>query len=315
MNTRIILRALSRTIKALLPRTKWGDNCFGILDFIAFHKRLPRFKSGGFNDAMFYIKTSQEVRDPLRVFVSDKELAKYYVAAKVGNEFNVPTLAVFNSLSQALAATYPPDCVIKPTHMSGQVIFRRGGSSVDESKLTFWFKSNYYSSWREENYRTLRPKVIVEPFIFDNETCDDYKIFCVNGNPKLIQVDTDRFSEHKRDYYLTDWEKLPFSITYPIGIGVPRPANLEKMLNVASKLSANFNIIRVDLYTNGKSILVGELTNCHDAGRSNFLPPEADFSAAKILFGDLGFNQSQLQQYTSGDTCRKLADNYCSPTQ
>ncbi len=105
------------------------------------------------NDVRYRIKTSNEILDPLSVFVSDKEHGKHYVKAIVGDEHNVPT------------------------HASAEVILRRSGEPIDRERIKRWFALNYFAG-REINYRLLRPKVIVEPLIFDSDNVEDYKIFC-----------------------------------------------------------------------------------------------------------------------------------------
>ena len=44
--------------------------------------------------------------------------------------------------------------------------------------------SNYYNRSREANYKMLKPKVIVEELIFNDENIKDYKFFCYNLKPK-----------------------------------------------------------------------------------------------------------------------------------
>ena len=52
--------------------------------------------------------------------------------------------------------------------------------------------------------------------------------------------------------------------------------NLEKMLDVARRLTAGVDFVRVDLYNLNERIVFGELTNYCAAGLSEFDPPEWD---------------------------------------
>jgi hypothetical protein len=281
---------------ALLPKTRAFDYGFALIQFLKAHRRLPRKSGGGLNDALFYIKTSNEMLDPLRAFVSDKAQVKQYVKAKIGDDYNVPTIAVIGSYEEALDFPYPADCVIKPTHMSGEVIFRRAGSAVDFMKVRTWFDVDFYYLTREANYHHLRPKVIVEPYIFGRETVEDYKVFCLHGRPFIIQVDFDRHTHHTQNLYTTDWEMLPFAISNSIGPGRSKPINLNELIGLAAKLSDEFNLIRIDLYTDDRMILVGEITNCHQAARGRFLPAEGEKIMSRILFGESGFSCRALAQ-------------------
>jgi hypothetical protein len=238
---------------------------------------------------LYRIKTSDEIYDPLRVFVSDKEFVKLYVKAIAGDQFNVPTIKVLHSIEEVKNYEFPSDCCIKPTHLSGKVILRRKKSPINYDEINSWFKRTYSHTTREGNYKTLKHKVIVEPLVFDNENLCDYKIFCNYGIPKLIQVDFDRYINHTRKFYDSDWNEMPFSIIYPLSsYQLEKPKNLDKMLALAGLLSSNFNFVRVDLYSNGEECLVGEITNCSENATGFFIPKSGELQASKMIFGSNG---------------------------
>lgn len=287
----IILKRAYRTFLDSLPQTRTFDYLISLLIFWRKHKRFPKVNGGLFNDSLFYLKTGDEILDPLRVYVSDKEFVKRYVTQTIGDAYNVPTLGVVRSLEKAYRYSFPQNCVIKPTHMSGPVMFRRNGSAIDYDLIERWFKSNYYLSGREANYRQLRPKLIIEPFIFEKERVEDYKFFCVNGRPGAIQVDGARHIRHTRNFYTPDWQELPFTSSHPKGPPIKRPDNLSEMLEIASVLSRDFSFIRVDLYSDDKSILVGELTNCPGNSSSRFKPVEGEAHLTRLLYGERPFSE------------------------
>ena len=250
--------------------------------------RLPS-KHPLFNDVLYKIKTSNEIIDPLRVFVTDKEFVKLFVKAVVGDQFNVPTIKVLHTIEELNDYEFPSDCCIKPTHLSGKVILRRQSSPVDLNEINRWFKSSFYQINREANYKTLKPKVIVEPLIFDSDNLSDFKIFCYMGKPKLIQMDIDRHIEHTRKIFDLEWNEMPFSLGYPISHRqLDKPRNLDKMLSVASSLSSHFSFVRIDLYSNGEECLVGEITNCHGNAGEKFVPISGETIASNIIFGRPG---------------------------
>jgi hypothetical protein len=57
------------------------------------------------------------------------------------------------------------------------------------------------------------------------------------------------------------------------------------MLFVAGELSKAFTMIRVDLYSDGKTIFVGELTNVNGNAEESFIPKVGESEASSILFG------------------------------
>lgn len=304
-----IIKKLYGLFLTCIPENRLGDKLYSFIKFFQLHRRLPGSKLL-FNDVLYSIKTSNEIMDPLRVFVSDKELVKLFVTSVVGEQYNVPTIKILHSIEEVKAYAFPSDCCVKPTHLSGTVILRKQGGPVEIEKIERWLKESYYRANREANYKTLKRKVIVEPLIFGSDNLDDYKVFCYNGIPKLIQVDMDRHINHTESFFDTEWNLMPFSIHYPRSKRhTEKPKNLDKMLAVASALGSYFNFVRIDLYSNGEDCLVGEITNC-PGGATGFMTKlysnglehfagengnyQAEIMASNIIFGN--FHDFRLQK-------------------
>jgi hypothetical protein len=282
---RLLEWALPKLRRRVLPHNRFGDNLYHRLLFLRKHRRLPTNQML-WNDVLYRIKTTDEIYDPLRVFVSDKELVKTYIKATVGDQYNVPTLAVLHSPGEVDDFDFPDRCIIKPTHASAQYILRRGGEPIDRERIKSWFRMNYYFAGREVNYKTLKPKVIVEPLVFDSSDLTDYRFFCVNGVPKLIQLDMDRHTRHTRKLFDPEWREMDFCILYPKSDRViPKPETLPEMLRVARALSAPFSFVRIDLYSVGSKVICGEITNVSANAGGIFNPLSAEKKASQILWG------------------------------
>jgi hypothetical protein len=280
----LTLRVLRDVCGFVLPPGRFGDRVYAWLHFVMAHGRLPSRRML-FNDVLYRLRVGKGLKSPLRVFVSDKEFVKTYVDDKLGPGHAVSTIAILRSEAEIDAFTFPDRCCIKPTHFSGRVVMRLAGEPVDTGLLRRWLRKSYYTRSREANYRRLAPKIIVEPILFDNPNLPDYKFFCYRGEPRMIQVDFDRATAHSRILFDTEWNPLSFGLGYPIAKRpAPRPANLHQMLDAAAKLSASFDFVRVDFYTNGAQFYIGEITNCHAAGGQRFVPPEAEETASRLLF-------------------------------
>ena len=82
-----------------------------------------------------------------------------------------------------------------------------------------------------------------------------------------------------------------FNEDYRRGEILPKPWNLDKMLEYARRLSAEFPILRVDLYNIDGQIFFGELTFTSLGGMMNFftqkfldmMGKEADLSKIKKI--------------------------------
>ena len=288
-NSAALQRALYRAFRVIfgphIPETRLGDSILSYGRFVMSHLRTPKDRLT-FNDVLHKIKTTDEILDPLRVFVSDKEFLKLYVRATIGDEYNIPTISLLSQPDNVNACQFPHRCCVKPTHASGIFIIRRGGEDIDRNQIKKWFAFNYYHWSREANYKYLKPKIIIESLVFNNDNIDDFKLFCYNGVVKLIQVDSDRLSIHKRDCFSRDWDQLPFSFNHPKSSKkLLKPANLPEMIDIAQHLSSRFGFVRVDLYSDGRRCFVGEMTNCAGGACNRFIPEEAEATASKIIFG------------------------------
>jgi len=284
MNIKQVIKPIYYNFIKIIPNNNFGDKIFSLLHFIRAYRRLPN-KEKLLSNYLFQLKHTFEGYNPLRAYVSDKAFVKDYVKGKVGDEYNVPTIKVLKNIGEAESFDFPQRCCIKPTHLSGVVILRENGEEVDFAAIRKWFKTNYYDMGREKNYRYLKPKLIVEPLIFDTTNNEDYKFFCYKGKVKFVQVDIDRRTNHTRLYFDRDWSEQEFSIMKKKSSKkFDKPVNFDTMLSVSDELSKDFEFIRVDLYTDGEKIYVGELTNWPENGNGYFVPREAEKNASNLLF-------------------------------
>lgn len=272
-----------------LPRSPLGDRLHNFFMFVYAHRRLPSNKSGLFNDYLYKLKTSQEILDILRQMTSDKALVKSYVREKCGDGLTLEALGVFGSVDE-LEANIPADpCVIKPAHGSGSVIFLNEGrctlTDSERNSLSAALQTSPYETAREKNYAFLRHRLICEPMLSSGTKTRDYKFFCFKGQPRLIQVDSDRQDQHKRNLYTSKWEPMQLSYNFPIGSWEEAPPQLEQMLNAARKLSEPFEFVRVDFFIDEERYYVGELTHCPESAHGCFADKNSEKKFSKLLFG------------------------------
>lgn len=273
-----------RLANGLCPRDKRAENVLHLAQFWYAHGRRPEDRAS-FNDALFHIKTSPLIDTPLRRFVSDKEHVKVFVAGTVGDEYNVPTVAVLRDRNEVFGYDYAAGTIAKPTHSSGRAVVIDRDGEVDRERVAGWLEDDYYAITRTRNYKNLERKVIVEPLVFGTRGPLDYKFHCFRGRVQLIHVDFDREIGHKRAFFTRDFERLPFSVGYPIAPNpLERPENLDEMIEVAEALAAPFSFIRVDLYSNGDQIRVGEITNVHGNAHEKFIPSESEAEYGPAFF-------------------------------
>ena len=274
--------SLTAIFRDISPPSRWADHVYSWLRFRQKHRRFPRSDStGSYCDRLYRMKVDGSLLDPLRQFVSDKEHVKHYVSGTIGKQYNIETIGILVSQSDIDRFELPRfPCVVKPTHLSGEIeFFGESRKSLNKGVLRKWLSANHYMKKREQNYRYLKPKIIVERFFSPDGMIIpmDYKIFCFHGIPGFIQVDRNRFGNHIQNFYDIYWTKIDFTLMtcgskdYDV-----KPPSLDIMLDIAAKLSQSFSFMRVDLYGIADEVRVGELTNCPGAADHQFQPLSAE---------------------------------------
>jgi hypothetical protein len=136
---------------------------------------------------------------------------------------------------------------------------------VDKTKqnLTMWLNHSGSYSSSERHYNLIDPRIVCEQFIDDgsHKFPTDYKFICVGGKAVCILGCTDRESGHAHySPYDLEWNPLPqYNKSGTIDL-IDKPENLEELIATAETLANGIDLVRVDLYSNGRQIWFGEMT-------------------------------------------------------
>jgi len=241
-----------------------------------------------FNEKIQWLKLHD--RTALKVRCSDKIKVRGYIAERVGPEYAVPLIYETCDPGEITYDVLPVEgCVVKTSHDQGTVFMLNGREHenlrVIRELLRIALKRNLYHQSREWPYDRVDRKILIEPNLCQENsgTMKDYKFFCFNGDPRVIQVDHDRFSEHTRNIYSASWNPLKVAYGYACGAVEQAPPCLDEMLYVARELSRPFRFVRVDFYVvNGKP-LVGEMTFFPTGGVKPFSPDSFDRELGDML--------------------------------
>lgn len=237
-----------------------------------------------FNEKLTVLKLNP-LNKSLSVY-ADKISVRDYVKKKIGDDYLIPLIKVYTNAHEIDFDKLPESFVLKTNHGSGWNIICENKKSLDynyaRKKLDKWLKYNAFYLTREYQYKPIIPAIICEEFIGKN--IYDYKFFCFNGEPQIVQVDIDRFTDHKRVFFDMNWEKKNFSIRYSISEKlINKPDKFDEMKDISRKLSAPFKFVRVDLYYHNSQVYFGELTFFPGGGNEPFNPVEYDYEIGRLL--------------------------------
>lgn len=242
-----------------------------------------------FNEKLQWLKVYDQ--HPEYTKMVDKVTVKDYVANIIGDQYIIPTLAVYDSAEDVDFNALPNQFVLKCTHDSGGIVICRDKMTLDKEatikKLRKGLKRTYVIQNREYPYENVPRRILAEQFIEDENGCGlyDYKFFCFNGIPRFVQLDFDRFTCHRRNVYDINWNLLNLQILFPKGHDrtFPKPTNFNTMLEISSKLSEGIPHVRIDLYNVNGKIYFGEMTFFHGSGMEVFTPREWDFIFGQMI--------------------------------
>lgn len=282
-NRRVFLRVIFDKLnkQGLL---RWlSDKSFLKMDYwLRFGKKLNLKNPKTFNEKLQWLKLYD--RRPEYVTMVDKIAVKDYVAKRIGSEFIIPTLGVWDKPEDIDWNSLPNQFVLKWNHDSGSIVICKDKDSFDKEaaikKLSYGAKVNGFWYGREWPYKGVKPKLLAEKYMEDCSTCElrDYKVFTFDGKAQLLLVASERQKpreEVKFDYF--DIEKGHLSIVnnHPNATVPPKvPEHFDEMIALAEQISAGYPHLRVDFYEVNGKIYFGEITLYHGSGLMTFKPDE-----------------------------------------
>ena len=235
-----------------------------------------------FNEKLQWLKLYD--RNPDYTKMVDKYEVREYIKEKIGEEYLIPLIGVYDKFDDINFDKLPNQFVIKCTHDSGGLVICRDKNTLDikdaKKKIDKFMKRNYYKVHREWPYKNVKPRIIIEKYMEDTKAKElvDYKFMCFNGKPKLSFTCSERYNSGlKVTFFDFNWNKLPFERHYPSSNKkIAKPINYDLMLNFSKTLSNNIPFVRVDWYEINGKLYFGELTFYPGSGYEEFTPSKYD---------------------------------------
>lgn len=284
---------MKRNILVKIARL-FPDKFYLSLKFYMNFGRWPNWKNPQtFSEKLQWLKLYD--RRPEYTTMVDKYAVKKYVANKIGEEYVIPTLGVWDKPEDIEWDKLPNQFVLKTTHGGGNegVAICRDKTAFNRQKaidlLNESLKVDLYEVWREWPYKNVPKRIIAEKYIDPQPNIKDlldYKFFCFNGEPKYCQVISGRNKTMCIDFFDMNWDHQPFHEpkTYPFAkIQLKKPIGFELMKDAARKLAQGRSFSRIDFYQAGEKVFFGEITFYPTSGMGGFEPIEWDYSLGKLI--------------------------------
>ncbi len=230
---------------------------------------------------------------PLKSRLADKYRVRNWVADKIGAEYLIPLLGVWDDFDDIDFDDLPDQFVLKCNHGSGMNIIVRDKAAFDRQaareKINAWLATDFSALFIEPHYTRIKRKIIAEKFMANGDLPDliDYKFMCFDGKIVYCQYLTDRSTELKLNYFDIHWKPTIVERSdhprsdHPERIR--RPKNFELMKTLAAKLAEGFAFVRVDFYEIDGRVYFGEMTFTPGAGNFHYNSAGTDEYLGGIL--------------------------------
>ena len=214
-------------------------------------------------------------KNPNYSIASDKARAKDWIGERVGYEYTVPVIGVYDDINAIDFDALPDKFAIKANNGWGAnevvLIRNKGKCDIDNLKAvaSSWlypWKFYYYNNMCITDEKPEKPMIVIEKLLENEDEekiyLNDYKLYCCNGKVKFSMVVCDRGSKQQtRTFVDADWKTLPIRRAGKFSSSAPeKPQNYEKMVELAETLAKDIPFVRIDFYNIDGRIYVGELT-------------------------------------------------------
>jgi len=250
-----------------------------VLDSLEFRIRRSKLKkkfkkirgyTGNFENPRYYEEKIQFRKlygnHEFYALVADKYKVRQYVADRVGENYLIPQLGVYERLTPEIFRDLPERFIIKANHGCKWNRIVHDKNQADLEELITYFngiveqKFSRYSL--EKHYDFIEPRIVIEELLLDaGEIPWDYNVFCYNSQ-KGFDYALSLASPDLRavGHFDKQWNVWESTLSQEQAERYVNPKNFSEMIEVARALSADFDFVRVDLYNIDGKIYFGELT-------------------------------------------------------
>ena len=183
----------------------------------------------------------------------------------------------------------PDKFALKDSNGCGHNIICRDKSHLDKGRakalLRQWQRTRFGRYYAEPHYDIGEKRILCEKYIESAHFLPvDYKIHCMNGDPKVLQVCQDRNVTTKRFvYYDVEGHPLNFG-KYPQKRDLEiEPELLVDMVRICRIIAPHFPYVRIDFFVNQGKLQIGELTFTPSAG----LKPDLNYGDGDRKMGEM----------------------------
>ena len=248
-------------------------------EFFRLFKRFIDYKNPKTFSEKIIIKKSSEEFKKLAEY-ADKWKVREYVNSVIGEIYEIPLNAVYDSPDEIDYESIEEGAVMKLNHGSGfNLIYHKKNKKDVQKKIRKWFFTDFSKYRNEKQYCDIPRKILIEKNIVPNgEVLWEYSFFTFHGIVEFTQI---RDNAGHRFEVGRNYEQLPFHLYSYVTEILPKIPEYDQMVSLAEKLASLFEFVRVDFFVVNHKIYFAELTFSPNTGLKKFNPEPYNY-----LFGE-----------------------------
>lgn len=257
-----------------------GQKMNYIIRYYSHRGHLPNFKHP--KDLSERILSSMLSKDFLKYApYADKVKVHDYIKSKGLEDILIKQYGAWSDANEIPFNELPNRFILKANNGSGGHVICTDIKNLNIPevilKMNATLKEVSHLRNTEPHYCAIEPKILCEALLGDGTILPvDYKFHCIKGKVVDIFVVCERENGAKYCTLDKNWDWLPYTLPEYMPKAKPqKPEHLQEMLELAEKLSEDFDFVRVDLYDFQGKVYFGELTFSPWGGVMNSYTNEA----------------------------------------
>ena len=255
------------------------------------HHKLDWKNLNRYTEKLQYLRLYVYPKNPLVSQCAGRVGVREYLKSRGFEDLLINIYGVFDRFEDIDFDKLPNQFAMKCSHGCAMNYICWDKSKIDyealKKQFSKWLKTNYGKKTLELHYSPIKPQIIIEELMLENEKLPtEYKIHVFNGVPRSLYVVTSRGVDIRYNNYYIDWTEFDGSqfngwkkTDYPL----EKPQNWDKMVEIAKELGRGFPFVRVDLYNINGKIYFSELTFTPAKGTLILDDDKCDFEMGEWL--------------------------------
>lgn len=244
-----------------------------------------------FNEKIQWLKLYDSTPEKTRL--ADKYLVRNWVKEKIGEEYLIPLLGVWDTFDDINFDELPEQFVLKCNHGSGYNIIVKDKSKLNiddvRRKINIWMNEDFaFKCGFELHYSAIPRKIIAEKYISPEISNVEIQAWCFGGKIEFISYENCKdTSSPARCVFTPQWQRETFKISpnhYSDFAILPKtPSYLKEFISIVNILCKDFKHVRVDFIEVDGNLMFREMTFTSGSGLSVFSPKSKAYEIGKLI--------------------------------